>query len=413
MQFFTSPEDLMGWVKSQKSPDEASQKIIDITGRKEEQDIVDTCKTIFEKEDKIAADVLYEVLARHNLTQRREGKMNDKFVKEAQLARTDSLYGNMDLRICPKLPFSQGKKLISTYNCRQWCLDSLVFDDDPGRVYCAEALWRRHVMDKFAREFKDKEGKWVGGYINERFQVFHDDGGNQLELAHGERTRKPRPHQYSTERRLEEGRGEKTYDLTASSNKIVKLASVDKTEDDVHNIFDDIIEMKQAGMSDEDIIYKVAEHYGKNIMSVAVIHKSAMKLIQRHNGMVYAYDNSKVKKMAEVVKIAQIGFPEKSTLVSKKDIQIVTVEDGKQRILRMETPVVMISNKNGDAVLQIVDGPDAGKQFRLGNKLDLNDAFAVLEEMGEDRLQDVADEVGLNENETSAHTEDYPIEVTP
>jgi hypothetical protein len=124
---------------------------------------------------------------------------------------------NASLRICPKLPRSTGQ-LISTMNCRENCLDSIYFDDEPERIYCAEALWRKHVMDKFSREWKDKKtGEWVGGYINNRFHVFPTAGtpanpdvprdhGNRMELALNERSRQPRPHEYSTERRLEEQR---------------------------------------------------------------------------------------------------------------------------------------------------------------------------------------------------------------
>ena len=219
MKFFTSSNDLKNWVKSFKSADEASLNILEAVGKNEEQDIVQICRSIFDNNSN--ADILFGILGKHNIVS--GGNMKDKMIKEAQIIGRDApLYANMDFKVCPKLPFSVGKRMISTYNCRNQCLDSLVFDDDPNRVYCAEALWRRHVMDKFSREFKDKDGKWVGGYINERFQIFRDDGGNNMELAHGERTRKPRPHQYSTERRLEEGRGVKTTDLTASNNQFVK-----------------------------------------------------------------------------------------------------------------------------------------------------------------------------------------------
>ena len=262
MQFFTSPEDLRKWVKVQESPDSASQRIMKIVGGEKQQDIIDTCRNIFEEKDSsTAAKVLYQILAKYNLVEIREGTMQNKMIREAQIMRQPGEY-DMPLRVCPKLPFSVGKRLISTYNCRHYCLDSLVLDDDPNRVYCAEALWRRHVMDKFSREFKNDEGKWVGGYINERFQVNHDFSGNQMGLSHGERTRKPRPHQYSTERRLEEARGAETTDLTASSQKMVKLASAEtpKEENNVYQIFNDIIEMRESGLCDEDILIKISEH---------------------------------------------------------------------------------------------------------------------------------------------------------
>jgi len=418
MDFFTSPQDLKGWVRIQQSPDFAATKILEIIGKEEEQDIVDTCRQIYKKEDENNADnasqVLFGVLAKHNLAQIKEGtSMNNKLIKEAQMMRGESpLYQAMPMRVCPKLPFSQGKRLISTYNCRHYCLDSLVFDDDPIRVYCAEALWRRHVMDKFSREFKDKDGKFVGGYINSRFQVFHDNGGNQMELANEERTRKPRPHQYSTERRLSEGRGEETYDLTASSHQMIKLAAVaekdevkDETQNTVYRIFDDIVDMKEAGFSDEDILYKTAEHYGKSIPDVALIYKLAMKQVQTHNGLIYSYDSSKMKKEAQAV------LPEHSTMVTKRDVQVTNVADGRGITLRMETPVVMVSNDVNRSIFEVVDGPDAGQKVSIPQGVNASDVFGIIEDAA-GKIQDAAQEVGLNEGTTKGQTSgqaDYPI----
>lgn len=406
MQFFTSSADLEKWVKSQESPDSASQRIMKVVGVEKQQDIIQICRSIFEeKESSTAAKVLYQILAKYNLVEIREGNMQDKMIRQAQIMRQPGQY-EMPLRICPKLPFSVGKRLISTYNCRHYCLDSMVFDDDPERVYCAEAMWRRHVMDKFSREFKDKDGKWVGGYINERFQVSQDDGGNQMELAHGERTRKPRPHQYSTERRLEEARGEETTDLTASNKTMVKLASVEtdeKEKDNVYTMFSDIIEMKESGIGDEDIILKVSEHYKESVPVVAQVYKLALAQLKRYDKVIYAYDKNALKKTAT------IDFAERSTLVSKRDVEVVTVADGQKTVLKMETPVVVVSN-GGNPTLQIVDGPDAGKQFKLSNASDLRDAFGSVEDMTEGTIQEAADEVGLNDGAPSAKTsDDFPV----
>jgi hypothetical protein len=409
MQFFLSPDDLGKWVRHQQSPDDAAKKILTIIGPREEQDVVDTCRSIFVKDkDNYASDVLFNILAKHNLTQVKEGNMKDnKMKKVAQVMRSDSLYGNMPLRICPKLPFSQGKRLISTYNCRHYCLDSIVFDDDPMRVYCSEALWRRHIMDKFSSDWKNKDGKLVGGYINERFQVSHDDGGNNMELANGERTRKPRPHQYSTERRLEEARGEKTYDLTASSNKVIKLASksenLDSMDNEIYQIFDDMIEMKQAGLSDEDIITKTSEHYKKSIFDIASIYKIAISQLGKNNGTVYSCSYDKLEKTSQ-------RLPERSTMVTKKDIEIITLSDGQKKTLKIETPVVVVANGE-NPVFEIVDGYDAGKRFSLVNKRDIIDAFEILEEISGGLIQDAADELGLNEKAVSPieAQENFPI----
>lgn len=401
MQFFTSPNDLLNWVKKQESPDLAANKIITVIGGNNEQSIVDSCEAIFgNKNIKLATETLWKIMD-EGLKQIREGNMEKKMVKQAQIMRQPGQY-NMPLRVCPKLPYSVGKRLISTYNCRHYCLDSIVLDDDPDRVYCAEALWRRHIMDKFAREFKDKDGKWVGGYINERFQVFHDDGGNQMQLAHGERTRKPRPHQYSTERRLEEGRGEETTDLTASSQKIIKVASVAKDENDskIYDIFDDIVEMKQAGLNDEDIIYKTAKHYNVDIMSVADIHRVAMTQLNRNDGVVYACD-SKLKKTA-------IGEP-----VKEESIFVVEIPGAQIQIKGSTTPTELETNiqvqKLGENVYKTQDN----KIFSFVNPMDADKVLGSSVD-AQDIVQKKTDmqEIGLMEDPqpTSATaSDDFPI----
>lgn len=317
MDFFVNPEDLKGWVLERDSADEAATRIMEITGNEDQQDIVETCEKIFGSEEDTgqqAAETLFSVLAKYNLTSlTKESSGINRLTKEAQIMRQPGEY-NMPLRVCPKLPYSVGKRLISTYNCRHYCLDSLVLDDTPDKVYCMETLWRRHMMDKFAREFKNDEGKWVGGYINERFQVFHNDGGNQMELPNGERTRKPRPHQYSTERRLEEGRGEKTYDIVASTgSKVIKLAANDKlskeasADNEISEIFGDIIEMRDAGLTDEAILGQVSDHYGLPILAVAKIQKAAYRAVNRHGGMVYSYNST------SKIKTASLDYPQEHT----------------------------------------------------------------------------------------------------
>ena len=395
MEFFTSPEDLAGWVRSQGSADQAARKFLEIINSDDEQDVVDTCRAIYDDKDESqdAQDILFGVLAKNNLVNIKEGKKENKIVKEAQSQRM-GLYNNMELRICPKLP--KRSNIISTWNCREHCLDSMVLDDDPERVYCKEAIWRRHVMDKFSREFKDKEGKWVGGYLNERFQVMHDDGGNQMELANGERTRKPRPHQYSTERRLEEGRGNKTTDLTASkSNKIVKLANKCSDNDDmVYNMFHDIVEMKEAGITYEDILTKVSEHYNVPITRVASIHTIAESEMQRHNGALYSYASNGIEKISELA-------PGTRMLV----IDTIPTKSGAQLL------------PNTNMVLEVVDETSGTYRLANGQNVVLANPMDV-QKMVEADINEAADEVGLNEPVDEANpvsvdesgSENFPIE---
>jgi len=202
-----------------------------------------------------------------------------------------------------------GKRLISTYNCRHYCLDSITFDDDPERVYCGETLWRKHVMDKFSREWKDpKTGEWVGGYINKRFYVFPDAGtpgnpdvardhGNRMSLKPWERTRIPRKHEWSIERRLQEQREpDSTKSITladaiTSSPNMIKLSSAEvKTASDdgiVEKIFSETIDLHNSGVSSEDIALSLSEKYSQPIDKVVRIQTIAFQKMSSHQADVY------------------------------------------------------------------------------------------------------------------------------
>ena len=45
----------------------------------------------------------------------------------------------------------------------------LVVDDIWNIDY--ETIWRENIMDKYSRPYKNKDGEWVGGYIQKRFEV--------------------------------------------------------------------------------------------------------------------------------------------------------------------------------------------------------------------------------------------------
>ena len=68
-----------------------------------------------------------------------------------------------------------------------------------------EAVWRDTVMDKYSRPFRDKDGNWVGGYIQKRFEVDKwIPETNNLQLKPGQR-RKPYLAEYrSHEARLQD-----------------------------------------------------------------------------------------------------------------------------------------------------------------------------------------------------------------
>ena len=73
-----------------------------------------------------------------------------------------------------------------------------------------EAFWRGNVMDKYSRPYRDKDGNWVGGYIEKRFEVDRwQPEENTYMLKPGEK-RKPRPAELGNmEARMEAYRGNK------------------------------------------------------------------------------------------------------------------------------------------------------------------------------------------------------------
>lgn len=108
-------------------------------------------------------------------------------------------HGPCDNRMCPKI-----RQTVSTFICRNHCLDGLIVDDH--EVVCGEAIWRQSVMDKFSAEYRDKDGKWTGGYIEKRFEVHHDDGGHPALLKPGQRNAPIHEDAWSLEKRLQEMR---------------------------------------------------------------------------------------------------------------------------------------------------------------------------------------------------------------
>ena len=371
MKFFNSPKDLEKWVLSNKKPAEAINKIIEVIGENN-LSVKDGCELIFqlsknkieENEEDLnneigdASKALFVTLASYNITEiKKEGENMNKInkwnsaerlgLKQAQVTRPPAspYCTRVDDNKYTGTPWRKDRDAIYDFTHRN--PDMLSFDDDPNRVYSGEALWRRFIMDKYYREYANAEGRLVGGYINDRFQVFHDVGGNQMALANGERTRKPRPHQYSIERRLEEARGSKTEDILplrastgavrviiagsaecpANSSDIKHISNEDEVvtitpkdayteEDTIVKAFVDILEMKEAGINDEDVIIKVAGHYQMPIAKVAKIKNFANKMKSEHKYVVYASD-AKKKIVSNI-----ISTPHPRTWINQDNNQI-------------------------------------------------------------------------------------------
>jgi|19_taG_2_1085344.scaffolds.fasta_scaffold03050_2 hypothetical protein len=73
-----------------------------------------------------------------------------------------------------------------------------------------EQFWRENIMDKYSRPYKDKDGNFVGGYLQKRFEVDKwIPEENNIQLKPGQYRKPYIPEQRSTEARLEAMRAKK------------------------------------------------------------------------------------------------------------------------------------------------------------------------------------------------------------
>ena len=109
-----------------------------------------------------------------------------------------------------------------------------------------ESIWRGTIMDKYSRPYRDKDGNWVGGYIEARFEVDKNIPPlNNMQLKPGEKRRITPPAYGVIEGRLEEERTamnkDRGYDpsnkgkpfnwKTASKKKIEREAQLKPMQD--------------------------------------------------------------------------------------------------------------------------------------------------------------------------------------
>jgi len=406
--FFNDTEDLSKWIQSRESWENASTELTEVLtlaeGEKEAgammNDIREKCKNIYQNEDSQQdAQILMGVLAKAGIVNIKSNKTEDNLTRTAESRQRNNwergMRNKFNRMVCGEVdPGTQWrKKRDEFYDFTHYTTDALRFDNDPEHIYSGEALWRMYIMDKFVREQQTSDGKWVGGYINDRFFVFPDagtpanpdvprDGGNQLALALGEKTRKPRPHQYSTERRLEEARGNKckSFETAVASkfNNIVKIAGSmpnERHDNRVYNVFRDSIEMKEAGFEYGDMLEKISEHYDIDISDTAQIALIASKMKEKHDGVGYQmYKEAQFKKNVEVIS------PMEALLTS-----------GQKVLLEPGTSLVQLMDLNGLKTYQIVDGPYAGKIF---SSYDTEGTVEIDKSVPED-MQEAAAEVGL------------------
>lgn len=340
-RFFSSPDDVRVWVLSFKDETQVADKLRELIGSSRfNTDIARSVRDIFDGYVH-GSDTLFRILSTIGIT---EDETMTEEIKKQQVEQPGLQKqafmekfperAKMSLRYCPKLPrqgVSQGQ--VSTYNCRRWCADAIVFDDDPERVICGEALWRRHVMDKFSREWLDKKtGLLEGGYINDRFHVCRDElptgeprNSPRMSLKPGERSRQPKPYEYSTERRLEEQRAKNSTEsiiLTTKDNAnlakkstvtkrqpvdttVIKLAvrDTENPENDIVSaIFNDAIELYLGGKERSEATLQLSEEYGMSIESVARVQDLALRKYVSHSSNWYRTAEDVSDKFEEKMK---------------------------------------------------------------------------------------------------------------
>ena len=411
MDFFGTPSELSNWIRDKEGLGDAFNCLLrvvkinsDIDFEDDVLDIKDCCTAIFNEDDEDASEILYKILSRHNLTKgvhmekKAQSRQRNDWMRGERNKWNRAVDGHKE-----ETPWRIARDQF--YDFTHYTTDAISFDADPNHVYSGEALWRMYVMDKFYREHKTEDGKWVGGYINDRFHVFPTagtpanpdaprDGGNQLSLGLSERTRKPRPHQYSTERRLEEARGNETYDLevttTASSfSKMTKIASkvpVSRRDNVIYNIFTDCVEMKEAGIEYENMIGLISDHYDSPITDVAQIAKFAENMIKKHNQIAYSFD---VKRN---VKTSQL----RETFKTIGDVMGQIMDQTTQSLIPTTVIKGTILVKTSPNLYEVASGDGLGKKVMIES--DISDLIESIDGQEEDDfIQDAADEMGLND----------------
>lgn len=311
--YFPNSQDLKQWILQKKSPEDAARKLEEVVSLhnpdadfSSEHNIQEACDEIFTSQRDDVAENLFGILAKHNVVMTKTSSSNIVQTAQSVQSRQRNKWNRTIEGYNDGTPWRRQRDQM--YDKTHYATDEITFDADPDRVYSGEALWRTYIMDKYYREYKNDEGKYVGGYINDRFYVFPDagtpdnpdvprDGGNPMGLPVGIKSRQPRPSEYSTERRLEEARGNELTSLKSSVAKKlgrrITLASTkvpeEAYEDDVFQIYRDSLEMHGEGFSHGDIVLKIAEHYEKSPLEVSQIVSHAKRSLEKHAGVGYAF----------------------------------------------------------------------------------------------------------------------------
>jgi len=160
-----------------------------------------------------------------------------------------------------------------------------------------ETIWRESVMDKYSRPYRDKDGNWVGGYIQKRFEVDKNiPKTSNMQLKPGQRRRPILPEYGNTESRLQAARaagdieGGPDVDKTEPFNwkeakknkKMIKKANI------LHSVCGDITDK----LSEQDVKNYIAGDVNKveKIINSRNLDSHSKKLVAKHIDFLIRHD---------------------------------------------------------------------------------------------------------------------------
>jgi len=152
---------------------------------------------------------------------------------------------------------------------------------EPGDIEVSQ----KERLEWYENGSPDEDERLV--HKRKNIETSYDDGGNPMWTNESHRTSKPRPHQYSIERRLQEARDPgSTYDITSD-------ASIENATAKAFTMISPIV---QAGRSlDNSEVVKISSSTGvpvQNIMSLETIAQKNTDLASKYAGIPGVVDDS-------------------------------------------------------------------------------------------------------------------------
>ncbi len=179
----------------------------------------------------------------------------------------------------------------------------LVVDDVWNIDY--ETIWRENIMDKYSRPYKNKEGSWVGGYLNKRFETDRNiPETTNMQLKPGELRKPILPEYGNLESRLQAARAsgeiEGAYNISKPFNWKEAQSSKKKMKKEA-NILHSICNNITDKLSEQDIQKYIQgdKEIVKEIIKNCDIDSYSKKLITDHIDFLIHHDTVFLKASRE------------------------------------------------------------------------------------------------------------------